>query len=626
MGLICGVVPAERIDNHHVIDCMTRSMKNRFAGDCKIKASQNCSFSAGGRGNDYLIIECREQQIIVSSEGEIYNTHELLDQFFQDKKQLYEENCFSIVPLLYEKFGIDFPRYLNGVFAIALWDDKKKTLYLCRDDVGSHALYYSSTAQGVFFSSTVKALIETSLVPPTLSAQAVNQYFSSKALSPPATMYAAVSSVRAGYIISIHDENIIEHDFWKLHEIDVDMSVSEEDYVAQVQNLILDAIKIRADYGGKYSAIVSGGLDTGINVSTLARSLEPEKLHTLSVSFEEVSFSDAPLQKLMVDQFGTKHHELQLSSVDFSETLSSAVGFLDSPVNDIAFVGMAKVFEMAKNYGFEVVFEGEGPDEIFPAGNTHGERQLSKFTRIPGFIRHNLLRPVFHTMPLGDSFVNKISRLLARLAMDDDERYLTWRTYFHNTLRKKLLTPAWYDSADPYLYQKPYLAQCENKDLLNRYQFGMIKTFLADDLLYKDERMASWKGVTNRTPLIDYRLVELALKIPSYLQLVKPSPTTDGIKLVYKKALRGHVPDAIINHKKVRGFSHPTSSWFRKELKEFVLDILLGETTKQRGMINIPYMESLVRQHLAGEANYDYPLNSLLVFELWMRSHCDSAI
>jgi asparagine synthase (glutamine-hydrolysing) len=436
-------------------------------------------------------------------------------------------------------------------------------------------------------------------------------------------MYSGVFAVRASHIISIKESRVSEHDYWRLQDVDVEEGLAEEEYVGRLRETISDAINIRADYPGSYGAIVSGGLDTGIVAAILAKKSGAGELPAFSVAFDEKCFSDDPLQAVMVKEFSLRHHQAVLDPVEFADTLEATVGFLDAPVNDIAFVGMAKVFELVRQQGLRIVFEGEGPDEIFPAGNTHGERELAKFLLIPGLVRRKLLGPFFHTMPLGDSLVDKVTRALTRVAMSDDERQLTWRTYFHNKLRNRLLSPDWHDPSDPYIFQRPYFSICRNCDPVNRYQFLLIKTFLADNLLFKDERMAACRGVVNRVPLIDPRLVELALKIPSRLQLAKPDKCSDGIKLLYKKALHGRLPDALLKHKKVRGFSHPTSPWFRKDLRDFIIDILLGRTTRQRGIFNPGFVEELLYGHLSGKANYDYPLNSLLVFELWMRKHYD---
>jgi len=623
LGAIFGVIATQKIDMPGLQQRFHDSLATRFNDFFEVSHSEGIMLGGGGWSDkNFYLFDCPQKYTVVA-EGEIYNTRELMDRFFSDQKHLYDQECFAIIPFLYEKFGLDFPKYLNGVFAIALWDDSNQVLHLCRDHVGSHTLFYALTSKGLFFSSTINSLLSTGLVPAQLSPAAINQYFSSKALSPPSCMFSGVSSVRASHVVSIKQNNVSEYDYWNLHKVDVDKTLFEDEIVDQLREIILDAITIRGQYSSSYGSIVSGGLDTGIVTAILAQKNAKKNLNSFSVSFEEEAFSDAPRQKMMVDRYRLHHHHAVLGPDEFVRILKESVCYLDAPVNDIAFVGMAKVFSLAKEKGVDVVFEGEGPDEIFPAGNSHGERQISKFLIIPKIIRQGIMGNFLRTMPLGDSVHSKMLRFLVRIAMDDSERQLTWRTYFHNALRKKLLDGQWYDPSDPYENQKQYLIKCMNTDEINRYQYGLIKTFLADDLLYKDERMAASRGVLNRVPLVDYRLVELALKIPSHFQLSKPDKLNDGIKLLYKKAISEFLPQEIVTHKKERGFSHPTSIWYKTVLKKFVLDILLGDTTRKRGIFNFHFIEKLVSQHIAGKANYDYPINSLLVFELWARANYD---
>ena len=145
--------------------------------------------------------------------------------------------------------------------------------------------------------------------------------------------------------------------------------------------------------------------------------------------------------------------------------------------------------------------------------------------------------------------------------------------------------------------------------------------FLPNDLLYKNERMASCNGLTNRTPFIDYRLVELAFKVPAKLKIKAPDRNSDGTKLVFKQAVKGLVPDEIINRKKKRGFSQPTAVWYRNELREFVADLLFSSNSRYRQFLNYNYIKKLFEEHVEGKADHDYYLNAILIFELWLQQN-----
>lgn len=520
------------------------------------------------------------------------------------------------------KAGIDFPRAINGAYTAALWDRSERTLNLVRDHAGCRSLYFAPIKDGIVFASTAAAVLASGIVDAAINPESVDSYFGAKALSAPQTLFKNIFALRPGHVLVWKDGAFRQHDYWRPHEIREDLQSSKEDLCAELRATILDAVRIRQQAGGNYCALVSGGVDTSA-VASILNSLPgtPKPLHGLSIAFDEIAYSDARLQNCIVNALGVDQREHILKPDEFAKMLTDAVGFLDSPVNDAALVGMYAAFGMARADGYDVVFDGEGPDELFPAGNTLGEAGIEPLLRLPQPLRRAVFGLLSTSITLGDSKADKIRRMCARLAMPDDERRLTWRTLFHTEARKSLLTPGYCTGTDPYAIGKGYLAQTSLRDPLNLYQYGLIKTFLADDLLYKNERMASAHDIINRTPLVDYRLIELALRIPSRYQIEKPTQKTDGIKLLYKSALRGIVPDEILDRKKQRGFSQPTQIWYVGPLKEFLHDTILGSHASARGIFNANFLRRLFDEHVSGKSNHDAFLTSVLIFDLWMKVH-----
>ena len=614
MSCIAGIVGAfGKSDAGPIIERMMASMAyrdehaagkavgeiNRFFPDA---AGPNCFFASSTS-----IFVDTTNRTVVALDGEIYGNPDTSGSPLRNLAVQWKEQ------------GRDFPRWINGAYTAALWDDTQKNLVLARDHIGCRSLYYAPIKDGIIFASTAAAIIASDLVNPELDPESIDAYFGVKALSPPRTLFKNIFALRAGHVLLWEKGKISEHDYWRLHEIGVDRHASKDELRAELQATIKDAVTVRQKAGGNYCALVSGGVDTSAVVSILSTLPEtPKPLHGLSIAFEEIAYSDAGLQDCIVNSLGVEQRERVLTPDAFADTLTRAVGFLDSPVNDAALVGMYAAFGMAREDGYDIVFDGEGPDELFPAGNTQGELGIAPLLKLPQPLRRLLFGPLATSIPLGDSKADKIRRMCARLAMPDDERQLTWRPLFHTQPRRQLLSPAYTTGTDPYGIGKAYLAQSTLDDPLNRYQYGLIKTFLADDLLYKNERMASAHNIMNRTPLVDYRLVELALRIPSRYQIEKPTPSTDGIKLLYKEALRGIVPDEILDRKKERGFSQPTRVWYSGALKDFLHDTILGNRATARGIFDTRFVQRLFDEHVSGKANHDAFLTSVLIFDLWM--------
>ena len=516
-----------------------------------------------------------------------------------------------------ESVGKDFARGVNGAYTAAVWDSASATLHLVRDAIGCRSLYYAPIPGGLVFASTAAAVLASGLVDRAIDPASVDSYFGVKALSPPRTLFKNVFALRAGHVLTWNSGRLDQQDYWRLHEIAETSTATAEDLRDELQQTIRDAVHIRQQAGGRYCALVSGGVDTSA-VACLLNGAGGSPLHGLSIAFDELAYSDAALQDIVVKTLGVEQREQVLSAQDFADTMVKAVAHLDSPVNDAALVGMYAAFAMARADGYDVVFDGEGPDELFPAGNTHGERGIANLLRLPYPLRRALFGLVATSMPMGDGLSDRIRRMCARLALPDNERRLTWRPLCHTAVRRQLLTDAYCTGTDPYEVGKTYLAQASMADPLNLYQYGLIKTFLADDLLYKNERMASAHDLMNRTPLVDYRLAELALRIPSRFQIQEPTAANDGIKLLYKAALRGIVPDDILDRKKERGFSQPTRVWFAGPLKDFLHEGILGERSRRRGIFNTGFLQRLFDEHVSGQANHDGLLTAVLIFSLWL--------
>lgn len=612
MSYVAGIIGHfDHIKAKAIIERMAKAMSYRGGIAEQISLAQGDFFSVTMVGG-----HCHQEKaakVALVLEGEIYT--------LPGQNVLTTETALPLLFRQYQQSGSDFPRTVNGAYTSALWDENKRTLYLVRDHAGCRSIYYAPIKGGILFASTAAAIIASGIIDRSIDPTSVDCYFGVKALSPPRTMFKHIFAVRPGHVLVWKDDQARQHDYWRLHDVREDFSSSADALSDELRATIEDAVRIRQQAGGNYCALVSGGIDTSAVATLLSRSPSSSRpLHGLSIAFEEMAYSDASLQDIIVRTLGIDQHDRILKPVEFAETLTQAVGFLDSPVNDAALVGMHAVFGMAREDGYDVVFDGEGPDELFPAGNTQGERSIAGLVRLPQVLRRWTFGLLADSIPIGDTLTARIRRMCARLALPDDERYLTWRPLFHTAIRRELLSEEFRTDTDPYAIGKEYLGRASFDDPLNLYQYGLIKTFLPDDLLYKNERMASAHNVMNRTPLVDYRLIELALRIPSRYQIEKPTPTTDGIKLLYKAALRGIVPGDILDRKKERGFSQPTKVWFAGPLKDFLHEHIFGAGAAARGIFNRDFLQQLFDEHTTGRANHDAYLTSVLIFNLWMNA------
>ena len=623
MFSLFGFVNIERSDEESLILSMFEKLAARGGAARAIHADPAAHVRMGARGGaehvKHAVAATPSNSLIAVIEGEIYNGAELRQLAGLPPAAPNEHPAFPAILPMYEKFGKDFPKYLNGIFAIALWDRAQNTLHLIRDHLGARSLFYAPVKQGVMFASALPPLVHVGVIAPRISYDGLRIYLAANAITPPLTMFEQVFCVRPGHVVSLREGKAVEHDYWGLKSLQEDRVKTENEFAEELRALIVNAIEIRARYGGEYGCLLSGGIDSSLIAATLCRYHDGKPFPALSIAFDEQEYSDADLQKIMYQRYPLQPAQAILRVDEFAAILEKGAAHLDNPVNDHAYVGMFKAFELARQTGCAIAFDGIGADQLFCSTTSHGEREFQKFLIVPHWIRQHVLRPLLPSIPLGDALPTKVLRLLYRIGLSDAERNLTWVPSFYGHA-----TPILNETAgvldDPLRIGKAYLAETALRDPMNIYHYGLMKTFLADDLVFKNERMASANQVMNRMPFLDFRLAEAALRTPQRFKIRQPAATDDGSRLLYKQAIHGMLPDEILYRKKARGFSHPTSVWFRTTLKDFLRDTVLSPNAHILTYLNASYVRHIVTQHLEGAANFDYHLNSLLILECWLKA------
>ena len=566
---------------------------------------------------DTKVVTSNDNNIVALCEGEVYNSEELAGHCGLEINES-KVSGFDFIPALYQKHGREFARYVNGIFAIALYDFQQNTLLLARDHLGSHSIFYSTLKDTVLFGSTVLSLFNTGLVDQSIDKLSLDRYLASLAVSPPYTMFKMVRSVRPGHVVVIKDAYLEEYSYWPLSDIQENYAITEDQFAQELREIFQDAVRMRADHSGSIGLLVSGGVDTSSIAAVLSEKSYNDPLRGFSVAFEEKQFSDAHLQDIIYSRFSIEPNRILLKPQEFASNLIDAIRFLDSPVNDVAFAGMYQAFKAGAKKGCTAVFEGEGSDEIFCTGHSRGELDIQRYLVLPYPLRRALFGPFKTFFSEKADIISKGVRFLARIGMSDLERRSTWIPGFPWQTRRNLLGISC-KSDETCDVAKEYYQHTKLNDAINIYQYGLTRLFLPDDLLFKNERMASTAGIINRTPFIDFRLVEKAFEIPAKYKIQLPSDKSDGTKLIFKKAMRGIVPDEILDRKKTRGFSQPTAVWFQSELKDFVYDHLFSRNAKIFDWLDKKTVQEVYGRFINRKAASDYYVNALLILELWMQ-------
>ncbi len=546
--------------------------------------------------------------------GEIYNYRELRQVLEARGHRFGTASDTEVIVHLYEEYGPECVHKLRGMFAFALWDDRCKKLLVVRDRLGIKPLFYGEFDGKLVFASELKALLQLPWVKRELDWSAVAHLFSFLTTPQDQSIVAGIYKLEPGHLLSIEpNQPVKKSQYWDVLFED-DSSHNEKFFVEKLREHLEESVKLRMICDVPFGAFLSGGIDSGAVVATMARQ-SSQPIKTFTIGFPEKDFNESFHARQVAKAFGTEHHELILEP-DVLGILSDLAWHLDEPFGDSSAIPTYMVSKLAAEH-VKVVLSGDGGDELFAGYDKYRvEQRERRYHHIPQVIR-SLFGAVGDRMAEG----RKGRNFLRHIALNGADRYLDSITMFDREGKNTLfLAPV----VEQVLAAEPWrdLVTClgsENSHWLSALQYFDIKTYLPLDILTKVDRMSMANSLEARVPLLDHKLVEFAATIPPQLRL------RDGsAKHIFKCAMRGILPDSIIDRPK-QGFAVPLGRWFRGELNNFVRDLLLSPTCRARHIFNPDYIEKLLLLQSRGRP-LDLQLWTLISFELWCRTFLDQPI
>jgi asparagine synthase (glutamine-hydrolysing) len=555
--------------------------------------------------------------------GEIYNFRELRPELEARRHRFHTHSDTEVILHAYEEWGPDCLRRLNGMFAVAIWDERRRLLMLARDRIGEKPLYYYQDQRQLVFGSEIKAILANRAVPRALNPRGLANFLAFGHAIAPETMYQQIFKLLPGHYLLAKDGQIQIVKYWEIGEeaqIDRGAHLTEQDCAQRILALLEDSVKRRMIADVPLGAFLSGGVDSSAIVALMMRNATgPVKTFSLGFSVGG-AYNELAEAREVARYLGTEHYELQVEHVDLIETLRTLVYHYDEPFGDAAGFPIYLLSQFAREH-VKVVLSGDGGDELFGGYRRYAADQLAPLYQL-------LPRPLIETWAPG--LVTALPRLrrTKRLAQtlpirDAACRYSKWLELFTPEMRGDLLQQRLLDAIADHNPSWPYpkyyhgLNGSSASDHLNRLMFVDLKTWLADVYMEKLDKATMARSLEARLPLLDHRLVELAFQIPGGYKIKGSS-----MKRVFKHAVQSLVPDAVLRRPK-HGFAVPTDPWFRGELKEFAFDVLLDRRAQQRGYFNAPVVERLWHEHVRGRGVWDTQLWLLLNFELWHRIFLD---
>ncbi len=560
----------------------------------------------------------QDGNVVLTYNGEVYNFPELRKEL-EALGYRFKTHCDTeVIVYAWQAWGEDCVLRLRGMFAFAIWDRSKQTLFLARDRLGIKPLFYSQLRNGQFiFSSELKALQEHPDLPREMDPAAIEEYFGFGYIPDPKTIYKDVYKLEPGFCLSIKHgaKSYQPRQYWDV-DFNASLQGSAEDLGEDLIARVREAVKIRTIADVPLGAFLSGGVDSSAVVAMMA-GLSTDPVNTCSISFGDPKFNESQFAAQVAGQYNTAHRVEQVDPEDFS-LMGKLAGIYDEPYADSSALPTYRVCELAKKQA-TVVLSGDGGDE-----NLAGYRRYRWHTyedRMRSIMPDALRKPLFGFMgnvyPKAD-WAPKIFRAKSTfesIGRDSIEGYFHSVSVNSNAIRSALFSEQLQSDLQGYQAVEVFRRHMQNApsgDAQSLVQYLDIKTYLPGDILTKVDRASMAHALEVRVPLLDHELVEWIAKLPPDLKLNKK----EG-KYIFKKGLEPYLPNDILYRPKM-GFGVPLASWFKGPLKEQVRESLLGERMADCGLFNQPFLTKVVDQHQRGLRDYSTTIWSLLMFNSFL--------
>ena len=563
-------------------------------------------------------IHNEDKSIWIVYNGEVYNFPELRKWLEQRGHNFYTHTDTEIIVHLYEELGADCVKKLRGMFAIALYDERRQSLLLARDRLGKKPLHYAVHQGRLLFGSEIKTILAVAPELAEVNPEGLLQYFYFGYIPDPHTAFRRIHKLPPGHLMEYGNGRTSIREFWDLPEYGTQAAMSEEDCLEELERRLEEAVRIRLISDVPLGALLSGGVDSSIIVALMAR-VTSQPVKTFSIGFEAEKFNEAEYARLVAERFGTDHHELILNP-NLEETLTFLSGMLEEPFGDSSMLPTYYVSRMARQH-VTVALSGDGGDELFAGYDRYlVAMERRKFDRIPNWLGRIYRDQVHHRVPAGMFGKNLAwnASLTARDRYLDDVSYLPVLHRERSLFSKDFLRAAEH-LPNPLEQWQHYYDHAPAKDSLSRLLYLDTKTYLTADILAKVDRMSMATSLEVRVPMLDHEFVEWVAALP-----VDWKFRTGTRKFILKKlAERLGIPPALL-HRRKQGFQLPLVEWMRDSMKDQYLRVLLEERTLQRGYFKPDAVRALIDEHTRGRRNRSGILWRMLVLELWHRNFMEA--
>ncbi len=590
---MCGICGIYGIEDSKTIKKMCNSLIHRGPDDYGYFLDDDISL--GHRRLSIIDLETGHQPVHNENEdiwvilnGEIYNYLELKENL-NSRHEFYTNSDTELLVHLYEEYGENLVKKINGMFAFAIWDKNNKKLVLARDPLGKKPLYYYCKDGKLFFASEIKGILNAG-IKKQINQAALSSFLCYQYTVGINTLFEGIKKLPAGHVLTIKDNELKIRRYWNfLEDITCD---DEPKIIKKLKKLLQNSAQYRVISDVPVGAFLSGGLDSSA-ATALTRPLIDYDFHTFSIGFE--SFSELKFAKIVSDHLDTIHHEIIITPEMVEKNIDKITWHNDEPLGDAAIINNYILASLANDY-VKVIIAGEAGDELF-AGYPNYRTNLKLHSLLNKPILQKLTATLINNLPdKGNIYRSPIEKYMTNMALNFTENHLE-KSHMHTTRVMTNEELTWLSNLKIGNIEKQAFIPCSMKNPLNKMLAMDCKNLLPEKFLMKADKATMANSLEERLPLMDKNVVQYAFSIPPSLKLKNGTE-----KYILKMAVKDRLPPSIIKRKK-QGFGTPLKDWIIEDrLKDKILEIFY-ENTLINDLFKKEKMEKIAK-NLKNNNNY----------------------
>jgi len=560
-----------------------------------------------------------DKKFAIIYNGEIYNWREIRSELEKKGYKFMSQTDTEVALCAYQEWGSGCLNKFNGMFALAILNTETEELFLARDRIGIKPLYYHYKNRQFIFSSEVKAILEHK-INAALNSDALNSYFRFLYIPSPLTIWQDIYKLEPGHYALIKNNSVRVERYWELAERPLLGDRTEIEN--EIKKILKNSVQMRLMSDRPVGVFLSGGIDSTIITGIMSEL--SDKVNTFSVGFEETEEADKYNNDFLTARqtakyFKTNHHEFVLSAADIKNNLAKAIYHLDEPIsNHIQAVNLLLARYTTERV--KVTLGGDGGDELFGGYERYYYSYLiDKLQRFPRALRRNFFAELLFKLGGKRDLYKKLN------SAPGIERYLSFFAQKENLIAEFLTPAANRPDFLPEWFKQKHFAEVSAKNFTRRFMRADLATWMPDESLVRSDKMSMAYGLEQRVPFLDYRLVELADRIPLKYKIGKKGLGFSSVgrnyegKLILKSAMKEYLPEHVLSQPKWGWFS-PAAKWLRGPLNGYAREILSpAYCAGTRGLLDFKAIDKIFNDHVNKKK---YALNtiwSLMTFQLWYR-------